>query len=304
MHPQDKELCLIKLYVDVDDLLISYRQWQKTQQLLPQSTRHKTRTKALNEAEMATILVFYHMSGYKNFKYYYEDFILHNGKDYFPNAPQYHSFLPYILWVLPLLALWVMWTCKNSIQTGYYYIDSKKLPVCHLKREHQHKVFKDLARKGKSSMGWFYGFKVHFVINHLGQIVNFCFTPGNTADNNHSVLRSLLKDLRGKCCGDKGYQTQLFSLFQEQGLHLLVKPRHNMQSSALVNLPDVHFMKKRGVIESVNDILISVCDLEHTRHRKPEHAFAHMISSLIAYQYLPQKPHIYIKGAINYQDMN
>ena len=155
--------------------------------------------------------------------------------------------------------------CAGSQRTGYYIIDSKKLQVCHLKREQSHKVFKDFARKGKSSTGWFYGLKLHLVINHLGEIVSFLLTPANTADNNHSVLTSLLQGLKGKCCGDKGYHTTLFESFYTQGLQLLVKPKRNMNKmKCLPTLPeDVCLMKQRPVIESVNDILATVCDVEH-----------------------------------------
>jgi DDE family transposase len=100
--------------------------------------------------------------------------------------------------VLPLLFLLALCKCSQSVHTGYYLIDSKKLEVCHLRREKGHRVFKGFARKGKGSMGWFYGLKLHLLINHLGQFVSFLVTPANIADNNHSVLRDLLQGLYWK----------------------------------------------------------------------------------------------------------
>jgi hypothetical protein len=208
-------------------------------------------------------------------------------------------FVCYTIRALPLLLLLLLYKCSQSVRSGHYFIDSKKLEVCHLRREKDHKVFKPFARKGKGSMGWFYGLKLHLVINHLGEIVSFLLTPANTADNNHSVLTQLLHGLQGKCAGDKGYYTTLFEHFLEHGLHLLLRPKKNMKP-----LPafagDVRFLKQRPLIESVNDILATVCDVEHTRHRNPLHGYASILSALIAYQYLPHKPHLFIPGTVNY----
>ena len=186
-----------------------------------------------------------------------------------------------------------------SVHSGYYFIDSKKLEVCHLRREKDHKVFEGIARKGKGSTGWFFGLKLHLVINHLGQIVSFVVTPANVADNNHDVLRHLLKGLSGKCGGDKGYLTTLFEQFYQQGLHLLVRPKKNRKPLAALKT-DVVFLKQRPLIESVNDILATVCDVEHSRHRNPFHGLANIYSALIAYQYLPSKPHLFIPATVNY----
>lgn len=93
------------------------------------------------------------------------------------------------------------------------------------------------------------------------------FTPANVADNNHGLLRSLLSGLSGKCAGDKGYQRALFEEFCERGMHLLVRPRRGMRSLP-VGMEDSMLLRKRPLIESVNDILATVCDVEHSRHRR------------------------------------
>lgn len=288
----------IKLYVEVDDLKKNYENYCLSR-TFGTKIRQKTRHTDLNESEIATIQVMYQLSGYKCFKYYYESEILGTWRNYFPLAPSYDRFTAIADTGLGLLVLWCSNNCSQSLLTGYYIVDSKRLEVCHIKREHQHKVFEGFAQKGKSSMGWFLGFKVHLVINHLGQIVQVKITPGNVADNNKLLLQSLLKNLRGKCVGDKGYQTTLFEQFYNDGLHLLVKPKKNMKKVPLT-LNDGILLRKRGVIESVNDILDNHLNIEHSRHRKPLNAFCSIISAIIAYQYLDTKPHIYIKGAINY----
>jgi hypothetical protein len=299
MSPQFSENLLIEIYVEVDDLLKAFEKWSEQKAL--GKLRHPTRTPGLSPSEIATIMIAYHHSSYKCLEYYYKECILGSFHHCFPKAPCYGRFVPFEERTFPLLFLVLMFKTSQSLRTGYYFIDSKKLEVCHVRREKSHKVFKDFARKGKSSMGWFYGLKVHLVINHLGQIVSFLFTPGSTADNNKEVLQQMLKGLKGKCCGDKGYLTTLFEHFYTLGLHLVVRPKCNMKSLSLpVVQQDVQLLKQRAVIESVNDILTTVCNLEHSRHRNPLHGIVNMLSALIAYQYLPTKPHIFIPGALNY----
>lgn len=297
MSPQVSENLFLQIYVETDDLLKAFQQWS-TQKAFRRFLFPKRQTK-LSASEIATILVGYHVSGYKCFEYYYRACILKTYLACFPQAPSYRRFVCYTVRVLPLLLLLLLWKCSQSVRTGYYFIDAKKLEVCHLRREKQHKVFGGFARKGKGSMGWFYGLKLHLVINHLGQLVSFLITPANTADNNHSVLTRLLRDLRGKCGGDKGYYTTLFEQFYQEGLHLLLRPKRGMKPLPAFGA-DVRFLKQRPLIESVNDILTTVCNVEHSRHRNPLHGYASMLAALIAYQYLPYKPHLFIPGAPNY----
>jgi hypothetical protein len=164
------------------------------------------------------ILAAYHLSGYKCFEYYYRQVIKKSNESYFPKAPSYERFLTLLSRCYSLMWLWSLHCCVKASRTGLYIIDSKRLEVCHLKREHQHRVFSTTARKGKSSTGWFYGFKLHLVINDRGQIVNWTITAGNVADNNAALLQQLLKELCRICIGDKGYFTSLFEWFYQQKL--------------------------------------------------------------------------------------
>jgi len=286
------------MFLEVDDLYQAYEKWRLT--LPSRGGKKATRHPELHPSEIATIVCAYHLSGYKCFEYYYRSLILETYGAWFPKAPSYERFVSLIVRVIPLLVLWLAYKTSQSLRTGYYFIDSKKLEVCHVKREKQHRVFASgWAAKGKSSLGWFYGLKLHLVINHLGQIVSFAFTPGNVADNNLALLQQLLDPLQGKCCGDKGYLTQLFAQFYENGLHLLTRARRGMKPLPILG-KDVQLLKQRAVIESVNDILTSICDLEHTRHRSPFNAFANAYAALIAYQFLEHKPHVFIPNAPNY----
>lgn len=292
MQAQISENKLIALFIEVDDLAIAFQSYQNNHQV--GKTRKPTRTPALTQSEICTILVAYHLSGYKCFEYFYRHQILSQYHSYFPKAPSYSRFVALIERVYPLLYVWSLHTCLKASRNGLYFIDSKRIPVCHIKRENSHKVFAHTARKGKSSLGWFYGFKLHLVINAYGQIVNYSFTTGNVADNNGQLLQRLLKGLEGLCVGDKGYHTRLFDYFYSQGLHLLVKPKKKSIQKAICLLDHQLYLKKRALIESVNDLLISICNLEHTRHRKVENAFISMMASLIAYQSLDHKPSIFV----------
>ena len=149
-----------------------------------------------------------------------------------------------------------------------------------------------IARRGKSSTGWFFGLKLHLIINTFGEIVNFDITPANVADNNQDLLKRLCKDLQGYLYGDKGYLSKLFDYFFKKGLRLITKVRKNMKQK-LVPLQQRLMLKKRALIESVNGILCHICNIEHSRHRSPVNAFAHILSGLIAYQFLDNKPSIH-----------
>ena len=151
-------------------------------------------------------------------------------------------------------------------------------------------MFDGLAARGKTSMGWFFGLKLHFVINHKGQIMALKITPGNTADS--SVLDEIAKYLSGKLYADKGYISRaLFNRLWQRGLHLITGIRRNMRNY-LMPLADKLMLRKRFVIETVLDILKCDMGLEHSRHRSVINAMVHILSCLVAYAFRPGKPSI------------
>ncbi|MFP4096694.1 MAG: transposase [Cyclobacteriaceae bacterium] len=154
--------------------------------------------------------------------------------------------IPHVVIELCLLG---KYRCQPALQENY--IDSKPLKVCHIKREHQHKVMVEWAAKGKGSMGWFYGFKLHAVINREAQLVNFLLTAGNIADNNYNVLNYLLKGIGGKFYGDKGYLSKLKEALLEKGVDLVAKMRSSSKKDALVLEKDAYYHRHRGLIETV-----------------------------------------------------
>ena len=176
MNVQFTENKLIELFIEIDDLFIAYQHYRQLRKL--EVVKKLSRPSALSGSEVCTILVVYHLSGYKCFEYYYKQVILASHKSDFPDAPSYECFLSYIEKAADLIYLWLFYTTMQSTKTGLYFVDSKKLAVCHLKREKSNKVFASIAAKGKTSTGWFFGLKIHLVINNLGQIMAFALTPG------------------------------------------------------------------------------------------------------------------------------
>lgn len=291
MLTKDKEDKLIEIFIAADDFCQDFQRWLDTK---PKVEFKLPRFEGRMEvSEILSIIVFYHYSGYKCFQYYYEQQVQTELTSHFPNQVSYKRFLQLISKSTVHLFTFSKWMTLTSEATSIYYIDSKKLPVCHNKRIHNHKVFKDVAERGKTSTGWFYGLKVHMVINNLGQIMSFTFTTGSVSDSNPEVLRTLLTQLQGNCYGDKGYLSKIFEELYEQGLKLVTKIRKNMKNK-LMPLNEKYQMFKRGVIESVFDILMTVFDIDHTRHRSPRNAMSHMLGALAAYSFMDQKPSVWL----------
>jgi Transposase DDE domain len=186
--------------------------------------------------------------------------------------------------------LMVLLHSLSGEEIGLYFADASKLAACHNRRIARHKVFDGLAARGKTSTGWFFGFKLHFVINHKGQIMALRITPGNTADS--TVLDESTQHLSGKLYADKGYiSRKLFHKLWQHGLHLTTGIRRNMRNH-LIPLADKILLRKRFVIETVLDILKCEMGLEHSRHRSVMNAMVHILSCLLAYAFRSGKPSI------------
>ena len=142
--------------------------------------------------------------------------------------------------------------------TGISFVDSTPLRVCRNQRILIHKTFEGLAERGKCSMGWFFGFKLHLIINDKGEILNFMFTPGNVDDREPLKQGRFLENIKGKLCADKGYIGQaLFENLFLNGIQLVTKVKNNMKNS-LMSIADKILLRKRALIETVNDELKNI----------------------------------------------
>ncbi len=183
-------------------------------------------------------------------------------------------------------------TCCLGDCTGISYVDSTPLRVCKNKRIYNHKVFKGIATTGKSTMGWFFGFKLHLVINEIGQILDFQITQANVDDRKPLEKGSILSKIWGKLYGDKGYVSKkLSSLLFENGIQLVTGIRKNMKNQ-LMPLRDKILLRKRSVIETINDQLKNICNIEHSRHRSFHNLINNLLAGIAAYSFLPKKPSI------------
>jgi hypothetical protein len=179
--------------------------------------------------------------------------------------------------------------------TGVSFIDSTPIRVCHIKREKSHKVFKGLAAKGKSTIGWFFGFKLHLVVNDKGEIIKFVITQANVDDREPLKNQRFHEKIFGKLFGDKGYISQdLFEKLFVDNIHLITKIKKNMKN-ALMHLYDKIALRKRAIIETINDLLKNGCQIEHTRHRCFTNFIGNLVAGLIAYNLAPKKPALTIE---------
>lgn len=274
------------IYCLLDDFCKTYEEWEKAKLLGSGRTRHKDGLLSL--AEMLTIMVCFHLDGFKNFKYYYLYGVCVKNRRCFKELPCYQRFVA----LMPRLFVpfTVILHSLYGEETGIYFADSTKLAVCHNKRINQNKVFKGLAERGATSMGWFYGFKLHMVINHKGEIMAIRITRGNVSDI--TPLGEMTKTLKGSIYADKGYIGQKkFEELYARGLKLVVGIRRNMKN-ILMPLSDKLMLRKRPIVETIFEILKHDMNIDHTRHRSVTNAFVNIMAALCAYSFRENKPNV------------
>lgn len=276
---------ITELYCIIDDFTKLYNEYEK-QKLLP-SNRKRHQACKMSLSEMLTIMVMFHTSYSKNFKYFYKSYIEYLYKEDFTSMSytRFVSLMPRLL--MPFTILLHM---LSGQATGVYFIDSPTIEVCNNKRRYKNKVFAGMAKASKSTMGYFYGFKLHIVINDKGELIALQITKGNV-DDRVPVLQ-LTKGLEGLLLADKGYIKQnLFIELYNRGLKIIHGLKKNM-ANKLLNLEEKILLRKRSIIETVFDYLKNKMEIVHTRHRSPINAFVHIISTLVAHSFKKNKPAI------------
>lgn len=283
-----------ELYCNVDDFCKGFEPWYK-KSLLSSGTKKRNRQCLMSLSEIMTILIAYHKSGMSCFKYFYLN-LLKNKDKLFSYLVHYDRFISLIKLAFPALVCFLK--TLEGVVTEYMFVDATPMAVCHNLREKRHKVFKGLAKKGKTSTGWFFGFKLHFILNTFGEIVSMSVTGGNV--NDRSPVMGLVKGITGKLIGDKGYISKKLSaeLF-EQKVTLITKIKKNMKN-ILMDMTDKMMLMKRCFIETVFSSIKSLNTLIHSRHRSPINAFAHLFAGLINYQIRTDKPSLDQLLKLNY----
>jgi transposase len=273
-----------ELFCEVDDFCKEFEPAWKARQIT-YGERRRQRSCQLSLSEQMTIAIAFHASNYRDFKHYYQMLLDRNRAD-FPGLVSYPRFVRLMSALIVPLCAYLQTRYGNN--TGIAFIDSTALAVCGNKRIGRHRVFAGIARRGRTTMGWFYGFKLHLVVNECGELLAATLTHGNVDDR--KPVPSLVRRLCGKLFGDKGYiSAELFQKLWEQGLQLITSLRRTMKNK-LMPLMDKILLRKRSLIETINDQLKNISQIEHTRHRSVCNFMVNLVAGLICYTHQPKKP--------------
>lgn len=253
--------------------------------------KRRNKTSRLSDSEVITILIAFHLGGYRNLKHFYINYVQKHLTNEFPKTVSYNRFTELQKKTLVPMVLFLK-MMRLGANTGISFVDSTPIRVCKNKRIFNHKVFAGIAQRGKSTMGYFFGFKLHIIVNDMGEIINFVITPGNIDDREPLKDSDFLKNVSGKLFGDKGYLSQkLFEMLFVDGIQLITGIRNNMKNQ-LMSMFDKITLRKRSVIETINDQLKNICQVEHSRHRSFPNFVSNLVAGILAYSFLPKKPRI------------
>lgn len=284
---------LTEIYVSIDDFCIQFEHAVKKIQL-HNGKKQRNRAFCMSQSEIMTILVLFHLSQHKNLKHFYLYYVKKYLQSEFPNTVAYSRFVELMQAALLPLTIYLK-SVRSAACSGISFVDSTPLRVCHNRRIQSNKVFANFAQRGKSSMGWFFGFKLHIIVNDQGEVINFAITEANVDDRQPLISGTLIKEVWGKIFGDRGYISKdLFHMLFVDGIQLITKIRNNMKNTPM-NMNDKILLRKRALIESINDELKNICQIEHSRHRSMANFLCNTIAGLVAYSFLPKKPAIKCK---------
>lgn len=276
---------ILPLFFEIDEFCCWFEPvWNR--HLIAQSRKQRNRSRSLALSEVMTILILFHQSGYRNLKQFYLEFVCRYLRAEFPRLVSYQRFVEFERDALVPLSAYLQ--TRRGKCSGISFIDSTKLAVCENLRIPQHRQFTGIAARGKTTLGWFYGFKLHVTVSDCGELLAWQVTPGNIDDRR--PVEKLTQRLFGKLFGDLGYVSEpLKILLREQNLELVTKVKKNMKNQFL-NLSDKLLLRKRAIIESVFDQLKNISNIEHTRHRSFWNFLVNLASGLIAYSWREKKP--------------
>ena len=288
MITEDK---ITEIFYIIDEFDKEYELQMEEQKLLPCSDgKQRRRRKAqISDSEIMTIMLLFHFGTFRNFKHFYLFYIREHLRHDFPNAVSYNRFVELESRVFFKL-MFFMHLRQFGSCTGISFVDSTMIPVCHNMRRYANKVFKGYATDGKGTMGWCHGFKLHFICNDMGEIICFCLTGANVDDRDPRVWNVLAKKIYGKLFADRGYiSPKLFDSLFDEGIHLVTGLRANMKNK-LMPMHEKIMLRKRYIIETINDLLKNQAQLVHSRHRSINNFIMNLISALAAYCFFDNKP--------------
>jgi hypothetical protein len=275
------------IYVDVDDFCLLFEpQWQA--HLIETGEKQRIKPSRLTSSEVMTILIAFHQSGYRDFKNYYNRLVCRHWQHHFPDLVSYTRMLKLLQSVLPALCSYLK--TRYSKPTGIAFVDSTSLKVCHNLRIPRHKVFDGVAERGKGTMGWFYGFKLHLIMNDEGGLLAVKVTPGNVDDR--KPIPDMIENVTGSLYADKGYvSASLKETLAEKGINFITGQRSNMKHQP-ISAWDKAMLSKRFIIETLFGQLKHIAQIDHSRHRSCISFMVNLMAGLIAYTFKDKKPSI------------
>lgn len=279
-------MSLLELFYHVDEFCQAHEADWKRQQLAS-GERQRHRQGYLWLSEIMTIAIHFHQMRFRDFKTYYTHYVQVHLSSEFPHLVSYNRFVERMAETLVPLSAYLQ-SCYGAC-TGIAFIDSTPLAVCDNRRIGQHRTFRDLAQRGKNSMGWFYGFKLHVVVNERGELLACRLSAGNVDDR--TPVPKLVHRLFGWLYADKGYLSQALvrHLLETYRLYLVTHARTNMKNR-LLSLLDRLLLRKRAILETITDQLKNISQIEHSRHRSFTNLCVNLLAGLIAYCHQPKKP--------------
>jgi transposase len=276
---------LTETYCLIDDFCRQFEPiWHK--RMLQAGSKKRQRKSELSLSELATLAVFFHQLRFRQFKSFYLNHVCRYLRAEFPKLPSYQRIVELMpRCVAPLAALF---ECLKGACDGVSIADATPLAVCDNKRIPRHRVFKGKAQRGKTSMGWFFGFKLHALINSKGELIRIKLTPGNT--NDRKPIPEMCRGLFGLLFADKGYVGQtLAETLKDMGIKLVTTLKKNMKPVPLTAFEKA-VLKRRSLIETVFDELKNLCQIEHTRHRSVNNFVVNLMAGIVAYCLSDTKP--------------
>ena len=297
MITEDK---VTELFCMADDFCKFFDAMMKKYTLKSDNKRAYHRDSTMSKSEIMLIMILFHDSGYRCLKHFYVEKVCKHLRHLFPKVVSYNRFVELEKQVAVPLALFIKKVLLGKC-TGISFVDSTPLRVCRNQRIHIHKVFKGIAQRGKCSMGWFFGFKLHLICNEKGEVLNFIITPGDVDDRKQLEYKAFVEFIYGKLVGNKGYiGKNLFQRIFVDGIQLITKLKSNMKG-ALMSVSDKLLLRKRAIIETVNDELKNIAQVEHSRHRSFENFIVNMLGAIAAYCVFPKKPCIHVQRTLDTQ---
>lgn len=279
-HPQR----LLQLFCIVDTLV---REVLFHTSSLPESGNTLGRPHNLSISEAVTISLYRFLFPWTDFKHYY-GFVQNYHTKEFPNAPHYDNMLSYQKQLLPFFTklLGILIAINRSAfknkKVRIMCVDGSPLPVCVNKRIFHHKVMKQVSARGKSTMGWFYGMKLHILVDERGNLLGVTITPGNVDER--TQVKKLVGDITNSLLiADAGYVKELLKqeLFEKNGIQFVTGVKRTMKK--LMSCEQHSVLRARQLVETVIGSVKHRLGMTFRLHRSIAGYQVHFVLTLIAY---------------------